>query len=90
MPNHYDTCRPGYCSGCGQGPGAVSGGRCTYCGGYANVVRLSPLPTRAERSFRPENYPVSGRGRIPCAGCRWPNTCSMTLERCAMLSWPRS
>lgn len=28
---HYDECRPGYCGGCGAGPGDITDGVCRYC-----------------------------------------------------------
>lgn len=29
---HYDECRPGYCGGCGAGPGNIRDGVCDFCG----------------------------------------------------------
>lgn len=50
---HYDSCRPGYCGGCGAGPGnlARNGGVCPFCHPKkpsAMVPKLQePVPPKA-------------------------------------------
>lgn len=44
---HYDTCRPGYCPKCGQGPGGFEDGVCITCYPLKDLA----TPKRTFRDF---------------------------------------
>lgn len=45
---HYDTCREGYCPGCGQGPGMIVNGDCQYC----LKMRKLDMPSKTPKQKR--------------------------------------
>ena len=38
---HYDSCRDGYCGGCGAAPGNMVNGKCPFCEGRRRLFKES-------------------------------------------------
>lgn len=36
---HYDSCRDGYCAGCGAAPGNLINGKCPFCESRRNMFK---------------------------------------------------